>query len=212
MPTELITHTDMLTHEIEETRPFFSAIAFLRHSGIQSYVSHQLNEPQTAAKTMLDEFSLTASFWNASYTVQPDFDANNIYTNPAHQIRRIEGLRLQWWNQGNKQERMRVDEAFTEYTTLTERTLDLTQPDMLSKPNPAHFTLNDELWHLLTSQDITNRVNTIIAKSGNTFEDTWLAVAKSSLVFCLMIQEKQRETGGTFLPNPKILRLPEEII
>jgi hypothetical protein len=212
MPTEFIMHTDMLTHETEQTRPLFTAIAFLRHSGVQSYVATQLHEPQTAAKTMVDEFTLTASFWSASYAMQPDFDANNVYTNPAHQIRRIEGLRAQWWNRGNKQERMRVDLAFTEYTNLTQRTLDFSRPDMLSKPNPTHLTLNDELWHLLTSEDITNRVNSVVSKTGNTFEDTWLAIAKSSLLFCLMVQEKQQQTNGAFLPNPKLLRLPEEII
>lgn len=197
--TEILVHADRPTFETEQTRAIHTALTFLRHSGIQSYVVNKLGNPIATAETMIQEFAITASYWNLEHTLIPDLDANTQYAFTAQQVHRNMNIRRTWWLEGDKKTRQEADQQFLHFINITMRPFDPSRPDMLAKPNKTYHVLFNELWYLLASNDMTNRVNAIVAKTGDAFEDVWLKVANSSLVFCLMVDQRQKETHGAFI-------------
>ncbi len=200
--------------ESEEVRPLFTAISYLRYSGIfrfvQSDFTHAIHNPDDglndiyhAAQKAIGELEKVAGFWSASHNINPDFDANYFTNNPDTEValKKRNGLiRHEWRYKQNTEKRNKMDAEFFDFyeaaRTIEPGTFGYTQA------TEYYYTQFNELWNMLISPQVTDVIIEIAQKNGDLYENTLLQAAKMSFIFCKMVDEKQKETNGAFIPQP----------
>lgn len=192
-------------HEDKITHPLFNAIHYLKHYSPFDTTDQKIDDINKFSDKLMKDFEIFKPLSSILYRSDKDLDANYIEQSIDAKFSRNMEIRKMWWtiNPEVTDKREQADRMFME--ALSSITPIIPGTFQRQPVNETYQFLMYELWTMLTSQGFGEKILKYAENTKQTYEEAWVDCALSSLQFCLLVDKKQREQNGQFIPFDETL-------